>query len=120
MKLITSEIKKQLLQNGEFARKGGDNSMAAAKLQPALKLFHAMAECCWLITEMNPDDHDELFGLCDCGLGYPELGYVHISELETIKVMGMGIERDMYWEADDTLDGYTKRAKDAESIRAIL
>jgi len=33
-----------------------------------------------------------MFGLCD--LGFPELGYVSLDELESVGV----VERDLYWE----------------------
>ena len=36
-------------------------------------------------SEMDPDDPDRLFGLCDLGLGSPELGYVSLAELKTIR-----------------------------------
>ncbi len=42
---------------------------------PVVKLFTPDAAATWLISEADPDDPDRLFGLCDLGLGYPELGY---------------------------------------------
>ncbi|WP_426127674.1 DUF2958 domain-containing protein [Pararhizobium sp. PWRC1-1] len=39
-----------------------------------------------------------MFGLCDLGMGEPELGYVLLSELEEIKGPGgIPIERDLNW-----------------------
>lgn len=53
----------------------------------------------WLIASMNPMDEDTLYGLCDLRLGYPELGYVRLSELQcmTVRVptagaVGMGLK----------------------------
>jgi hypothetical protein len=34
-----------------------------------------------LLTEIDPGDDDTAFGLCDLGLGCPEVGYVSLSEL---------------------------------------
>jgi len=46
----------------------------------------------WWITEGSPEDDDFImFGLCD--LGFPELGYVSLNEMESV---GM-VERDLYW-----------------------
>ncbi len=46
----------------------------------------------WWITEGSPEDDDFImFGLCD--LGFPELGYVSLNELESVGV----VERDLYW-----------------------
>lgn len=35
----------------------------------------------WLLTEIDPDDHDHVFGLSDLGLGMPEIGWVSLQEL---------------------------------------
>ena len=48
---------------------------------PVVKLFTPDANATWLISEVDPDDPDRLFGLCDLGLGYPELGYVSLAEI---------------------------------------
>ena len=37
-----------------------------------------------------------MFGLCD--LGFPELGYVSLNELQGVRgPLGLGIERDLHW-----------------------
>ncbi|MBR0868248.1 DUF2958 domain-containing protein [Bradyrhizobium diazoefficiens] len=43
---------------------------------PVAKFFARDAQATWLITEVDPDEPDRLFGLCDLGQGCPELGYV--------------------------------------------
>ena len=35
---------------------------------------------------MNPQDEDAMYGLCDLGTGYPEIGYVRLSELQRVTV----------------------------------
>jgi hypothetical protein len=45
---------------------------------PVAKLFSPDGAATWLISEADPDDPDRLFGLCDLGLGFPELGYVSL------------------------------------------
>ena len=49
------------------------------------------------VLEGSPEGDDwRLFGMCDLGFGSPELGYVMLSELESVDVgFGMGIERDI-------------------------
>ena len=39
-----------------------------------MKLFTPDANATWLLTELDPVEPDRAFGLCDLGLGYPELG----------------------------------------------
>jgi hypothetical protein len=103
MKILTKAIEKKLLANG---------AAKAHNHKPVLKLFGGAA-CTWLITEMDPEDNDRLFGLCDLGMGTPELGYVSLKELMTIRFQpfGLGIERDRFFEADKTLHEYTEESR---------
>ena len=75
MELITKDQRKQLLANGEATRKNPD-----ADPFPVVKLFTPDAQATWLLTELIPDEPDIAFGLCDLGLGSPELGYVGSSQ----------------------------------------
>jgi hypothetical protein len=44
------------------------------------------------------------FGLCDLGMGEPELGYVSLTELRAVRgKIGLPVERDEHFEADKTL-----------------
>src|SRR3546814_11388708 len=66
---------------------------------------------------MDPDEPDILFGLCDLGLGFPELGSVRLSELESVEgPLGLGIERDLYFEARYPLSVSAEAACRAASI----
>jgi hypothetical protein len=39
-----------------------------------------------------------MFGLCDLGMGFPELGYVSLNEMKAVRLpFGLGIERDLHW-----------------------
>jgi hypothetical protein len=64
-----------------------------------LHLFNPCGVGDWWITEGQHEGGDYLmFGLCD--LGFPELGYVSLNELKSVKgPLGIGIERDVYWTA---------------------
>ena len=67
---------------------------------PVLKLFTPWANATWLLTELTPDRIG--FGLCDLGLGEPELGYVSLAELESIRGPGgLRVERDRHWTGRD-------------------
>lgn len=100
MKLITKEIEKKLKAN-----EGLDNCY------PVVKLFSPVSSATWLITEMH-EDGDTLFGLCDLGMGFPELGTVSLRELESVTLpLGLKIERDLYFEADKRIDSYYEEAR---------
>ena len=67
------------------------------KGKPTVKFFNPMGNQTWEIFEGSPEGDDwRLFGMCDLGFGSPELGYVMLSELQSLDVgFGLGIERDI-------------------------
>ena len=100
MKLITKEIMTKLKK----ARK------VSMKNKPYLKLFNPCGAATWLITEID-EDENLMFGLCDLGMGYPELGYVSLEELKVLELpFGLKIERDAWFEADKTIGEYADMA----------
>ncbi len=108
MKLITEDIKAKLLAN--WCDENDEH-------KPVVKLFNPAGAATWLITEMNSENNDILFGLCDLGMGFPELGYVSLKELESVKVFaGLGIERDIHFDATYPLSVYTEAARAATRI----
>ena len=50
---------------------------------PAVYVFTPGHSATWVLWEYSPEN-DMAFGLCDLGLGFPEMGYVSIAELETL------------------------------------
>jgi hypothetical protein len=71
----------------------------------------------WLFTEADPDEPDRLFGLCDLGLGEPELGYASFAEIRAVRgPLRLLVERDLYFTADRPLSHYARRAHDAGRI----
>ena len=72
---------------------------------------------------MNPQDENTLYGLCDLGLGYPELGYVQLSDLQstTVRVppagsVGIGLEQDLYFKPSHSLSVYAEAARQNGAI----
>ncbi|AVO42970.1 DUF2958 domain-containing protein [Simplicispira suum] len=113
-KLITDEQRGQLLANGRQSLEQ-DNFDPA----PVVKLFTPDAGATWLLSEMDPDDHDNVFGLCDLGLGYPELGWVSLAELATVRGrLGLPVERDLYFTPQKRLSAYAREARLAGRIVA--
>jgi len=79
---------------------------------PVIKLFTPDAAATWLISEVDPDDPDRLFGLCDLGLNYPELGYVSLAEITEVRGrLGLPVERDQHFVADKPLSAYAEEAR---------
>ncbi len=107
MKLLTNAQIAELLANAAVAARGEDHDP-----KPVVKLFTPVSNATWLLTELDPLDPDLAFGLCDLGLGCPELGYVRISELESVRGrLGPLVERDLHFTADRTLSEYAAAAR---------
>lgn len=107
MKLITKEIEKKLLKNNEMHEKFR---------KPHLKLFSPVGSGTWLISEIQSGSIEQgnaiFFGLCDLGMGEPEMGAVSMQELASVRLpFGLGIERDLHWEPTKTLLEYAQEAR---------
>ena len=106
MNLITDTERQQLIANG-LASQEQERDHA-----PVVKLFTPDANATWLLTELDPTDLDRAFGLCDLGLGCPELGYVSLAELATIRgPLGLRVERDQHFAARQSLSAYADDAR---------
>lgn len=116
MKLLTQELRERLLRNGKLKdHYAGTDS--EPDFIPVVKLFTPDAACTWLLTELDPADPDLAFGLCDLGMGFPELGSVSISELESVRgKLGLPVERDLRFTPTKTLSAYADEARRAGRI----
>jgi hypothetical protein len=111
MILITKTQTEQLLANGRAQRTAIDRQNQAIDFEPVVKLFTPDAQCTWLLTELDADGL--AFGLCDLGLGCPELAYVSLIELNTVRgKLGLPLERDRHFVADKTLSAYAAYARE--------
>ena len=128
MKLLTKDIHEKLLGNG---RKQDEVRGTAQEIDfhPVVKLFTPDAACTWLLTELDSEAPNIAFGLCDLGMGFPELGSVSLTELQSVRGRaGLPIERDRYFKASHPLSIYarassracciTERAQDLERAAA--
>jgi hypothetical protein len=110
--LITDEERAQLLANGRAHAEGRELDP-----QPVVKLFTPDAHATWLLTELDPEDGDTAFGLCDLGLGMPKLDHFRLSELASIRgPLNQPIERDLYFTPRRPLSEYARLAHDNGSI----
>jgi hypothetical protein len=110
--LITDEQRARLLANGRARAEG-------RKLDPlpVVRLFTPDAHATWLLTELDPDDGDRAFGLCDVGIGMPTLDHVRLSDLAAIRgPLDRPIERDLYFTARRPLSEYVQLAQENGSV----
>src|SRR5690606_33993392 len=101
MKLFTEQQYQQLIDNGKRQNRDKDHA-------PVVKLFLPGSGCTWLLSELEHEEPTIAFGLCDLGMGFPELGNVSITELEEIRhpYLDLPVERDEYFESKYPLSVY--------------
>lgn len=116
MKLLTKTQFEKLVKNG-VAQDPVRGTKQEIDFEPVVRLFTPDANATWLLSEIDSDNHDIAFGLCDLGMGFPELGSVYLPELIEFRgVLGLPIERDLYFTARKTLLEYAREAWDAGHI----
>ena len=109
--LIPNHLRTIMLANGARSAAGEDIDPI-----PVVKLFTPDANATWLLTEL--DEEDVAFGLCDLGLGSPELGYVSISEIASARgPMGLPVERDEHYAETRPLSVLAVLARKAGHVR---
>ena len=114
MKLLTKELTAKLIANAKESAAARNGSVDH---KPVVKLFTPDAGATWLLSELSDDGI--AFGLCDLGLGEPELGYVSLAELAGVRGrFGLPVERDRFFRADKTMSEYTNAARMAGRITA--
>ena len=119
MTFLTEEQRAQMLANGKAnaERIGIDGNIIDFK--PVVKLFTPWADCTWLLTELDPENPEIAFGLCDLGMGCPELGNVSLEEIASVTGPGgLTIERDLHFRATDKLSHYAAEARRHQRIIA--
>lgn len=117
MELLPQSILDQLAANGRANQERIEAGEDTFDHHPVVKLFTPDGGATWLLSETDPEDPDIAFGLCDLGLGYPELGSVRLSVLKANRGrLGLPIERDLHFKANVPLGTYADRAREAGGI----
>ena len=115
MKLLTPEITARLAANARARVAAIERGACEPDPKPVVRFFNPVGAATWLATEIDADGI--LFGLADLGFGCPELGSFSAAELEAVRLpYGLGIERDLHFEAAHPLSVYAEAARSAGSI----
>jgi hypothetical protein len=119
MKLLTEDQRRRLLENGKVNVARAASDQETEDFKPVVKLFCPWGGATWLLTELDPEEPDIAFGLCDLGQGFPELGRVSLAELVALRGPGgLRIEPDIHFEPLKTLQTYADEALKRGSISA--
>lgn len=105
MNFLTETQYAKLINNGRPENRDKDH-------YPVVKLFLPGSACIWLLTEVDAEEPRMAFGLCDLGIGFPELGYVDLEELSQVNSkLGLGVERDISFEEKFPISVYASAAR---------
>ena len=119
MELLPMEPRYYMLRNGWVNAERMVKDQEPEDFRPVVKLFCRWTGATWLLTELQPDDPDIAFGLCDLGMGCPEFGCVSLMELKAVRGPGgLTIERDLYFKAHRTLSEYAAEANAKGRVEA--
>lgn len=124
MLLLTKAITERMIKNGTASFHAIMKDGNTPDHKPVVKLFNPVGAATWLLTELEVEVVDGVavptgraFGLCDLGMNSPELGYVDMAELTSLRLrLGLRIERDRYWTATKTIGEYADDARKAGRI----
>ena len=121
-KIFTKEILARLAANGKASRLAQQAGQREPDHRPVVKVFNPYGAATWLISESDPDEPDRLYGLCDLGMGEPELGYVLRSEIEELRIKigrsQLPLERDRFFETEKPLSVLADEAREKGRIQA--
>lgn len=119
MKLFTEDQRRRLIDNGKVNAALAASDQDTSDFKPVVKLFCPWGGATWLLSELDPEQPDHAFGLCDLGQGFPELGQVSLAELDAVRGPGgLRIERDLHFKPVKTLQAYADEAAKRGSINA--
>lgn len=95
---------------------------------PVLKIFNPVGAATWLIHSIE-EDGDTMFGLCDLGMGFAELGSVSLAELAQLTVNARmtfpggreiraphRMERDLHFHPEHTMQVYWEASRAHQKI----
>ena len=113
---VTSDLGRLFTESLNAQLAAIDRQDQVIDFEPVVKLFTPDGNATWLLTELNPDI-DLAFGLCDLGLGEPELGYGSLLELAAVRgPLGLPLERDLHFAPTRTIAAYAELAREHRRI----
>lgn len=107
--LFTQSQYDKLIANGSDDNPNKDHP-------PVVRLFLTNTSMMWLISELDLEYPEIGFGLCDLGMGFPELGSVSITELEECQDFLHRIVRDDTFIGEHPMSVYANAARKVRRI----
>jgi len=112
MALISEANLKQLkangLQNSQLVKSKGSE---ARDFEPVVKISSLDGKTYWLLSEIDPSNPKYVFGFSNEGMGCPQAGFFHLSEIERFRdCNGAPAEQDNSFKATKNLVEYLMEA----------
>lgn len=109
--LFTPEQYNLLMEHGRIANRDKDNAPVAMLTLPGTAMV-------WLISEIDPEEPTMAFGLCDLGMGCPELGYVSLKELTSVRhpVFGTTVYNNPFFKTNYPMSAHAAAARAHQEI----
>ena len=106
MSLITRQQRQQLLANGRAGREARRGGLAFDPF-PVVQLVSQDEWPRWLLSEIDPQNPDRAFGICDLGDAPPQLGTVSLRGVGVLKaVLGIDVRQPRGFIADLSVSEY--------------
>ena len=108
MAMPISEVRALLEANRQQVKSGSEE-------RPAVRLFTPLSRSVWLLSQIDANDLDKAFGLCDNGDGQPVLAHVSLNDLFS-RFGHMSVRWDASFKASQPLSAYAEKARSAGRI----
>lgn len=117
--LIRPAERHKLLQN-DLAQRPVRGTRQEIDHVPVCLLALPFSDCFWLLSEIDNDDENVAFGLCDLGLGFPELGSVWLPELNGLNMGPLSVQQVTAFVTTKPLSWWTREAQSRQSLAQAL
>lgn len=108
MAMPIADVRALLAANRQQMKNGSEE-------RPAVRLFTPLSRGVWLLSQIDANDLDKAFGLCDNGDGHPELAHVSLKDLFS-RFGHMSVRWDASFQANQPLSAYAAKARSAGCI----
>jgi hypothetical protein len=108
MAMQISDVRALLAANRKQVKIGSEE-------RPAVRLFTPLSRGVWLLSQIDANDLDKAFGLCDNGDGHPVLACVSLKDLFS-RFGHMSVRWDASFQANQPLSVYAAKARSAGRI----
>ncbi len=112
MRLLSRNQRRRMSANGALATQCAQEGKPRPDFEPVVMLNDVATNGVWLLTELDPNNSDIAYGLCDEADGHPILDHVQISALQNRRLnwINRRVTCNKSFKADKPLSAYALEA----------